>query len=905
MKRIATTAFIGAGLLLGGLAHATESILILVAPGHTGEQSVRNLGAWIESVRPEKYQIDFSADLSPNVLDSSTSLSSEQMNLLNSYDLIIMPRYGVGSSSGIASTDWNDVTTPLILMNPFMVRDETRWGWLPSDTTTPTSPAIRDLVVAENGSPYFEGIDTSTGIFQMYFFENTTMQVEVDSAILTGQVRGWTDRRENDDWTAPAEDPDATPPPLGDYREYPWLVTWDGTESSFYTGGTEAPGGHRTLLLAPLSNSPSDYRRDGLQLLVNAISMAISGEPDPGGIPDDPVADQPTAPISNAKALILTDVGEEDAAAYVDYTSLLTDHFPGMTVTRSAKFATDGAPLSETELAELAAYDLIVMPQGVAEESYNTLTWNDVTTPILNHNPVYQRRNDQVDGVGTSGWSWFHNTSTGWADIEVMRLGEWTHAIFGGVELSRTPNLSIFANAISTRRVNTTPSRILGHFLGSTSVQTTRSWITVWPGGEPFGTFDDGWTKFLPTPSAARGQFLLPDDGDVGLLTGTGTQLLLNTANWLMHQGTSRPHTRETFESYAFSGDDANIPQPNLWEELGWAGSPRLNRGSSTEGEGANSAHMSIKNEGYDHTSVWRPLHNGPRSGDPASLVDWTFKVRFNDPSLSNVSTSLALVKDTGESAGNDNMRQGIAAAIRLHQQGGSNELRYVSSAGAHTAIANAEAGAWYQVSVMLDLAEQVYQLTISNLDNNEPAQSFSAEDVPFIGSVDALDYFAIFSEDSFQELNMTIDDIIVSSRAPATEAVGFGAWRTSHFPDASGDDAISGPAADPDGDGVANLVEYLLAGDPNVASSSIRPTVDTIEDGGQIYLQMVFARDAEAGGVQATVERSDDLITWTAISGPEQAVPDNNLVRETWRDTQPVGAVSRSFLRLSAGLVE
>ena len=230
-------------------------ILMLLEAGHSDEAAVRALGAWIESERFGEYAVTYSADLDIDVLDSAASLSPAQREILEGYDLILMPRRGVGGSGEFASTDWNTITTPLLNMNPFTYRDG-NWRWVPAGTETVTSPAIREMAVVDGTSPFFRGVDTGGGTVTIYHSPNSTMQVEVDASVFTGRVAGWTDRVDGD----------------GEYLEYPWLVVWDGTEPAFYEGGAEAPAGRRTLFLGQFPADPHAYTAEGRRILLNAVA---------------------------------------------------------------------------------------------------------------------------------------------------------------------------------------------------------------------------------------------------------------------------------------------------------------------------------------------------------------------------------------------------------------------------------------------------------------------------------------------------------------------------------------------------------------------------------------------------------------------------------------------------------
>ncbi len=237
-------------------------ILVLVESGHTDEDAVRALGAWIESERFGEYAVTFSADLEVDVLDSPNALSAGQREVLEGFDLILMPRRGVGTSGSFASTDWNTITTPLLNMNPFTYRDQ-NWRWIPAEADTATSPAIRRLVVVDDASPLFSGLDTGEGTIDIYREPDTTMQVDFASSVFTGAVAGWTDRRDEQE----------------NYLEYPWIVTWEGTEDAFYDNGPEAPAGPRMLFLGQFPADPDAYTAAGQTVLLNAVDFLAGGLP--------------------------------------------------------------------------------------------------------------------------------------------------------------------------------------------------------------------------------------------------------------------------------------------------------------------------------------------------------------------------------------------------------------------------------------------------------------------------------------------------------------------------------------------------------------------------------------------------------------------------------------------------
>ncbi len=70
--------------------------------------------------------------------------------------------------------------------------------------------------------------------------------------------------------------------------------------------------------------------------------------------------------------------------------------------------------------------------------------------------------------------------------------------------------------------------------------------------------------------------------------------------------------------------------------------------------------------------------------------------------------------------------------------------------------------------------------------------------------------------------------------------------------------------SADADGDGVANLLEYVLGGDPTAPESGLAPIVAVVEDVEGKQLVIEYVRATAAAAVTTVVETSADLATWT-----------------------------------------
>ena len=92
-------------------------------------------------------------------------------------------------------------------------------------------------------------------------------------------------------------------------------------------------------------------------------------------------------------------------------------------------------------------------------------------------------------------------------------------------------------------------------------------------------------------------------------------------------------------------------------------------------------------------------------------------------------------------------------------------------------------------------------------------------------------------------------------------------AWRLANF----GSTAGTGNAADnadPDGDGIKNLLEFALGASPTTSSTDRLPVVSTSVKpaDGENYLTISYRRRITPGGLSYQLESSTDITTWTAI---------------------------------------
>lgn len=130
--------------------------------------------------------------------------------------------------------------------------------------------------------------------------------------------------------------------------------------------------------------------------------------------------------------------------------------------------------------------------------------------------------------------------------------------------------------------------------------------------------------------------------------------------------------------------------------------------------------------------------------------------------------------------------------------------------------------------------------------------------------------------------------------------------WKTDHS--LYGDDAAD--TADTDNDGIPQLIEFALGGDPNLNDLSISPRLQTVQVAGETYLELQITRPTGLSGIAYTAQTTTDLNSWPNDSaGVLNANPspvDNGDGTETvtYRRTAPISNASAAFIRVQISIV-
>lgn len=106
------------------------------------------------------------------------------------------------------------------------------------------------------------------------------------------------------------------------------------------------------------------------------------------------------------------------------------------------------------------------------------------------------------------------------------------------------------------------------------------------------------------------------------------------------------------------------------------------------------------------------------------------------------------------------------------------------------------------------------------------------------------------------------IDNAVI----PAAGIVGITLWKDDNF--TGNDPAVVGDSADPDGDGITNLMEYALGLDPNQANLSTGIKVEMVGN----TLSIIYPKNTDATDVTWTLQSSPDLgpDNWEPYQGTE-----------------------------------
>jgi hypothetical protein len=134
--------------------------------------------------------------------------------------------------------------------------------------------------------------------------------------------------------------------------------------------------------------------------------------------------------------------------------------------------------------------------------------------------------------------------------------------------------------------------------------------------------------------------------------------------------------------------------------------------------------------------------------------------------------------------------------------------------------------------------------------------------------------------------------------------------WRAAHFSSAelgnpAGEAVLWGHLADPDGDGISNLLEYALGGSsPRDPASVPALTGKLVTDAGQTWLRGTYSVHEGASGITVRAEVSSDLSSgsWQPLTPLSTISQGDNTSLVTVQAMAPLSGSARLFLRVVVG---
>ncbi len=127
-------------------------------------------------------------------------------------------------------------------------------------------------------------------------------------------------------------------------------------------------------------------------------------------------------------------------------------------------------------------------------------------------------------------------------------------------------------------------------------------------------------------------------------------------------------------------------------------------------------------------------------------------------------------------------------------------------------------------------------------------------------------------------------------------QSLTFSEWQSTRFsPGQLADQAFIAPSADPDGDGLSNLAEYVFTGDPVLADAGLAP--QSGQSGS--HLTLTYRERSDLSGTEVWLQGGDDLSHWATFNTLEEIARVNGTGYSdiTLRDPFPINP--KRFLRL------
>ena len=252
-------------LVLGMVSSAYASNIIWVsdATDWSGDGALDDRG-WVDLLRAEGYSVDYKGEggsEAPDYRYWRGTLDDAKIAELNAADLVIVSR-DTSSGSYNAPTQWNSVTTPLILQSVYLARNN-RWKWFETDS-------LEEF----GGAPTLEAVDPGHPIFYSVPLSPSN-QVDILDGTVGGAIghTSFIQATDAGNGTMIAKRAD---------NDWAFITEWE-PEVEFYAGAGQTAGGRRMLFTSGNDNNQDpvptvamyNLTAEGEKVFLNAVRYML------------------------------------------------------------------------------------------------------------------------------------------------------------------------------------------------------------------------------------------------------------------------------------------------------------------------------------------------------------------------------------------------------------------------------------------------------------------------------------------------------------------------------------------------------------------------------------------------------------------------------------------------------
>ena len=628
------------------------------------------------------------------------------------------------------------------------------------------------------------------------------------------------------------------------------------------------------------------------------------------------------------------------------YEEILTENTDwNVTVSWDEFLTTD---LSDYQVDLLNSYDLVILARralsaGTIFDGEGDSTWNELTTALVVNNQFLGNVGnlDMFWGNGAINM-WMNNSDGGgWLTHAYTGEVESDHPILEDLELDENGMTQVFdiQYALDTYdNVNATGTTVRlsdvpwDHFTAEFNLRTVegeptegefgqpdgqeigpRSFLVVWDGTEEYlydrGNADDnpgvvsGPRVWYPMGTAAAGpRYMGPN----------GIQLMVNAYEYAASFGETVP--RPDPPEFEFYSTDFEAPD---FEEGDLIGQNRWTVGETGDDGFANIV-LAGQNDYPESPSGGEHLAETFAWEGPAMSTRRSLDVPGGATSVwAAFSMEVVAAYDREEPEQRFEVNRGAGGGVGFGFLG--TDIVYESDEGTQVLAEGAtELNTFYRFHAdirpgpsepwdALDSSGH-FDLRVYDMDDELIAEVEDVKASPFEDAPEGEGYAYFYIQD-FENPNnaATLTDSISFEGVPV-EMQTFAEWRSEFFGGDAENDEISGPLADPDGDGLENLLEYFLGSDPTVASREQLPVpvpMDIEVDGETgTYLTIEFTHREESEAAYSVVGGEDlnDLSTPAIL---ESEASSEGMTTKRYRDTEPMANFDRRFLTVKVELAD